>query len=430
MTYAPRPQKRKALIIGINYDDEDLSSSQASRDLGQLLASRKDAIDFRNLLVDVTLMTDSKDRAHHLIPTRKNMIAQIRSLVRGARPGDTFVFYWLILSKARSQDAGHADQIPCKDHTEEDDMDEVLLAVDHEGTKNKGRYIVDNTLRKLLVDALPPGARLIAIFDACHSGTILAFHAPLKFSSYSRPAVRQDDAQFDDVKPKSALRSPFRKLMPLPSLSLRKTVTRMRKVCTLDGKRSADGTAKKLEHRIPKRSPTSWSFGSVRGRVAFKRPGIAFEQAKRILQLVVPKNASPESSRKCDGFCMRGEIQAPHVICISACNDTQSTWECGRKGSATQTLIRLLRSNAHPELGKLYADLSFKRYRTSCKLHDWSHKQKQLAQEQRRAEALAPRSGSHRGTQTPGDIAIEMVNFSDIQIGSQEKLDWNEVFTF
>lgn len=341
-------------------------------------------------------------------------------------------------------------------------MDEVLLAVDHEGTKNKGRYIVDNTLRKLLVDALPPGARLIAIFDACHSGTILdldhydcnALYHPWVskgirgMMTRQMNVVRQDDAQFDDVKPKSALRSPFRKLMPLPSLSLRKTVTRMRKVCTLDGKRSADGTAKKLEHRIPKRSPTSWSFGSVRGRVAFKRPGIAFEQAKRILQLVVPKNASPESSRKCDGFCMRGEIQAPHVICISACNDTQSTWECGRKGSATQvscrsrsagpsrclsctqTLIRLLRSNAHPELGKLYADLSFKRYRTSCKLHDWSHKQKQLAQEQRRAEALAPRSGSHRGTQTPGDIAIEMVNFSDIQIGSQEKLDWNEVFTF
>lgn len=323
-------------------------------------------------------------------------------------------------------------------------MDEVLLAVDHEGTKNKGRYIVDNTLRKLLVDALPPGACLIAIFDACHSGTILdldhydcnALYHPWVskgirgMMTRQMNVVRQDDAQFDDVKPKSALRSPFRKLMPLPGLSLRKTVTRMRKVCTLDGKRSADGAAKKLEHRIPKRSPTSWSFGSVRGRVAFKRPGIVFEQAKRILQLVVPKNASPESSRKCDGFCVQGEIQAPHVICISACNDTQSTWECGRKGSATQTLIRLLRSNAHPELGKLYADLSFKRYRTSCKLHDWSHKQKQLAQEQRRAEALAPRSGSHQGTQTPEDLAIEMVNFSDIQIGSQEKLDWNEVFTF
>ncbi|EED80728.1 predicted protein [Postia placenta Mad-698-R] len=410
MTYAPRPQKRKALIIGINYDDEDLSSSQASRDLGQLLASRKDAIDFRNLLVgvsidvydyrprDVTLMTDSKDRAHHLIPTRKNMIAQIRSLVRGARPGDTFVFYWLILSKARSQDAGHADQIPCKDHTEEDDMDEVLLAVDHEGTKNKGRYIVDNIAYAVIATDSPEAA------CRCPSswGAFDPFHAPLKFSSYSRPAVRQDDAQFDDVKPKSALRSPFRKLMPLPSLSLRKTVTRMRKVCTLDGKRSADGTAKKLEHRIPKRSPTSWSFGSVRGRVAFKRPGIAFEQAKRILQLVVPKNASPESSRKCDGFCMRGEIQAPHVV------DHRRSPEC---------LLSLMCR-------------SFKRYRTSCKLHDWSHKQKQLAQEQRRAEALAPRSGSHRGTQTPGDIAIEMVNFSDIQIGSQEKLDWNEVFTF
>lgn len=63
---------------------------------------------------------------------------------------------------------------------------------------------------------------------------------------------------------------------------------------------------------------------------------------------------------------------------------------------------------------------SFKRYRTSCKLHDWSHKQKQLAQEQRQAEAVAPRS--RQGTQTPGDIAIEMVNFSDIQVRLTHKL--------
>lgn len=33
--------------------------------------------------------------------------------------------------------------------------------------------ILDNKLRKMLVDPLPVGASLTAIFDSCHSGTML-----------------------------------------------------------------------------------------------------------------------------------------------------------------------------------------------------------------------------------------------------------------
>lgn len=92
--------------------------------------------------------------------------------------------------------SGHSDQIPCRDHTEDDGFDEgmlclayrpesgsrswstVLLPMDFDG-KGKTRLIIDNVstfrpgnaedhswlwkqdLRKLLVDPLPPGAQLM-----------------------------------------------------------------------------------------------------------------------------------------------------------------------------------------------------------------------------------------------------------------------------
>ena len=55
----------------------------------------------------------------------------------------------------------------------------MIVPVDHArhaGTDVKTterRMIIDNELRRLLVDALPVGAHLTAIFDSCHSGTML-----------------------------------------------------------------------------------------------------------------------------------------------------------------------------------------------------------------------------------------------------------------
>lgn len=55
-----------------------------------------------------------------------------------------------------------ADLVPV-DHSQHDDGSEHV----------KKRMILDNKLRKLLVDPLPVGAYLTAIFDSCHSGTLL-----------------------------------------------------------------------------------------------------------------------------------------------------------------------------------------------------------------------------------------------------------------
>jgi len=96
----------------------------------------------------------------------------------------------------------------------------------------------------------------------------------------------------------------------------------------------------------------------------------------------------------------------------------------------TQALIELLRPNPHPTLKQLGESLIYKRYDTSRKLHEWSHNEKKKADEKRRAEDNADEHSLASEVTHTEETAIEMVNFSDIQIGSQEKLDWDEIFTF
>jgi len=50
----------------------------------------------------------------------------------------------------------------------------ALLATDHDGLENKKWLIMGKDLRKPLVDALPVGARLTAIFASCHTGITLS----------------------------------------------------------------------------------------------------------------------------------------------------------------------------------------------------------------------------------------------------------------
>jgi hypothetical protein len=98
----------------------------------------------------------------------------ICDLVHDASPGDAFVFFCtlislltLILLFITSLDAGHSGQQEATcDPNEVDGLDEFIVTRDF-------KIILDNTLRQCLVDPLPVGARLTAILDSCHSGTLL-----------------------------------------------------------------------------------------------------------------------------------------------------------------------------------------------------------------------------------------------------------------
>jgi hypothetical protein len=66
-------------------------------------------------------------------------------------------------------DSGHGGQTKDQDGDEDDGYDEVIYPVDF---KQAG-HIVDDLMHDIMVKPLPPGCRLTAIFDSCHSGSAL-----------------------------------------------------------------------------------------------------------------------------------------------------------------------------------------------------------------------------------------------------------------
>ena len=71
----------------------------------------------------------------------------------------------------------------------------------------KKRMILDDKLRKLLVDPLPVGAHLTAIFDSCHSGTMLDLDHYLCNNLYfpwQTPASRRYKTMWQHVRRRDA----------------------------------------------------------------------------------------------------------------------------------------------------------------------------------------------------------------------------------
>lgn len=117
----------------------------------------------------VILTDDQRDRQYQ--PTRENIIEGMLWLVEGARPNDSLFFHY----------SGHGSQSTDYDGDEVDGSDETICPVDY---KDAGE-IVDDEMNALLVQQLPQGARLTAIFDSCHSAT--ALDLPFVYDSYGQP---------------------------------------------------------------------------------------------------------------------------------------------------------------------------------------------------------------------------------------------------
>lgn len=94
-----------------------------------------------------------------LIPTKYNIRNALRWLIQGCQSGDSLIFHY----------SGHGSQQLDFVGDEVDGYDETLWPVDHqsEGT------ILDDEINATIVRPLPRGAKLHAIIDTCHSGTIL-----------------------------------------------------------------------------------------------------------------------------------------------------------------------------------------------------------------------------------------------------------------
>lgn len=113
---------------------------------------------------DIRMLTDNTDKK----PTKSNIIEAMSWLVQSANPGDSLFLHY----------SGHGDWVLDQNGDETDGKDEDIVCYD-------SYPFIDDDIRKTLVDPLPAGCRLTALFDSCHSGTILDL--PYIYDSHGRP---------------------------------------------------------------------------------------------------------------------------------------------------------------------------------------------------------------------------------------------------
>ncbi|KAM1369900.1 hypothetical protein ACFX15_039709 [Malus domestica] len=148
--------RKKAVICGISY--------KYSRH--ELKGCINDAKCMRYLLInkfqfpdDCIVMLTEEETHPSKIPNRYNIRMALHWLVQGCQPGDSLLFHY----------SGHGSQQRNYNGDEIDGFDETLCPLDFE---TQG-MIVDDEINAAIVRPLPPGVKLHAIIDACHSGTVL-----------------------------------------------------------------------------------------------------------------------------------------------------------------------------------------------------------------------------------------------------------------
>jgi len=107
---------------------------------------------------DIVVLTDDQQDPRAK-PTKDNILRAMQWLVMDARPNDSLFFHY----------SGHGGQTKDLDGDEADGFDEVIYPVDFK----RAGHIVDDLMHDIMVKPLPPGCRLTAIFDSCHSGSAL-----------------------------------------------------------------------------------------------------------------------------------------------------------------------------------------------------------------------------------------------------------------
>jgi len=153
-TFSDCNGNRKALFIGINYFGTNAELKGCINDVKNVSQFVCQKFGFQNCLY---LTDDQQDASKK--PTYDNIINGMKWLVEGAKPGDSLFFHY----------SGHGGTAKDSETDEIDGFDETILPLDY--TQNG--QIVDDVIYGNLVKPLPKGCRLTAIFDSCHSGTVL-----------------------------------------------------------------------------------------------------------------------------------------------------------------------------------------------------------------------------------------------------------------
>lgn len=145
--YANAKSTKNALLVGINYVGTNAELRGCVNDVMDLKDLLTTQYDYSNS--NIVTLTDHK-------ATKQNIMVQLTKLLQNGKSGDTLFFSF----------SGHGYFTPDLSGDEIDGKDELIISVD--------KYaIVDDELKSLLDTHLKENVTLIALFDNCHSGTIL-----------------------------------------------------------------------------------------------------------------------------------------------------------------------------------------------------------------------------------------------------------------
>lgn len=143
-----RAPQKSALLVGINYVGSPY----------QLQGCINDVVNMQSLLIskykynNSTLITDNTA----VKPTRVNILNAFTKMLNNAQTGDTLFFHF----------SGHGTQTADVSRDELEGRDEAIVSSDM-------RLIVDDELNRIMKAYLKTGVTLYAVFDSCHSGTVL-----------------------------------------------------------------------------------------------------------------------------------------------------------------------------------------------------------------------------------------------------------------
>ncbi|PNP37440.1 hypothetical protein TGAMA5MH_10674 [Trichoderma gamsii] len=148
--------KRKALLIGINYFGSKAELKGCINDVRNVSAFLIEKYNYKR--EDMVILTDDQSEPR-MRPTKKNIQDAMGWLVKDAQPNDSLFLHY----------SGHGGQTEDQDGDEEDGSDEVIYPVDFQ----QAGHIVDDEIHFRVVRPLQAGVRLTAIFDSCHSATVM-----------------------------------------------------------------------------------------------------------------------------------------------------------------------------------------------------------------------------------------------------------------
>lgn len=247
---------------------------------------------------NIQVLTDGKGSKR--LPTRDNIIASMRELVKDAQPGDNLVFHF----------SGHGSQVlALPDHVEETDgWDEVIWPcdiqgyLDSEGSIQVVNYILDDDIKRNLVDPLPAGVRLTILLDCCSSGT----GADLPFSVGASSPSSPVDQRATNIFPPLQARAP-----PLP-------VARQRSRSIVDLKYNVEAFVQTPKRRLTFQSLDEWPSDET--------------------------ETDPSTS--------------PVVTSWAACSDNQGTLESTLGSVFLRALKESLKKNPQPTNGQMLSNIT------------------------------------------------------------------------